>query len=156
MSKEKQIEFIDYEQDRLMFFVNELSLAKRKYDRLFKTFKDAPYMSEGAVFLSDAGREVQFYKDVVEMFDKGYRKQEWISVEERLPEKSRRYLCFCNGYIGVRGFALNLKKIDEYDFYCADYSGWYDYDNEYDYFEVTRVTHWMPLPEPPKMKGGAE
>ena len=80
MSKEKQIEVITYEQDRLYFFVDQVSLAQKKYDRLFKTFKDAPYLSEGAQFLSDAGRELQFYKDVVEMLDKGYRKQsegEW-------------------------------------------------------------------------------
>ena len=80
MSKEKQIEVVTYEQDRLYFFVDQVSLAQKKYDRLFKTFKDAPYLSEGAQFLSDAGRELQFYKDVVEMLDKGYRKQsegEW-------------------------------------------------------------------------------
>ena len=74
MSKE-QIEVITYEQDRLYFFVDQVSLAQKKYDRLFKTFKDAPYLSEGAQFLSDAGRELQFYKDVVEMLDKGCRKQ---------------------------------------------------------------------------------
>lgn len=82
MSKE-QIEVITYEQDRLHFFVDQVSLAQKKYDRLFKTFKDAPYLSEGAQFLSDAGRELQFYKDVVEMLDKGYRKQiegEWEQV----------------------------------------------------------------------------
>lgn len=96
MSKEKQIEFIDYEQDRLMFFVNELSLAQRKYDRLFKTFKDAPYMSEGAVFLSDAGREVQFYKDVVEMLDKGHRKQSEGKWTKHLDEWDCEYAkCSC-------------------------------------------------------------
>lgn len=74
MSKEK-IEVITYKQDRLYFFVDQVSLAQKKYDRLFKTFKDAPYLSEGAQFLSDAGRELQFYKDIVEMLDKGYIKQ---------------------------------------------------------------------------------
>ena len=81
MDKEKQIEVITYEQDRLYFFVDQVSLAQKKYDRLFKTFKDAPYLSEGAQFLSDAGRELQFYKDVVEMFDKGYRKQSENVIE---------------------------------------------------------------------------
>ena len=81
MSEEQQIEVITYEQARLYFFVDQVSLAQKKYDRLFKTFKDAPYLSEGAQFLSDAGRELQFYKDVVEILDKGYRKQsegEWL------------------------------------------------------------------------------
>ena len=152
MSKETQIEFIDYEQDRLMFFVNELSLAQRKYDRLFKTFKDAPYMSEGAVFLSDAGREVQFYKDVVEMLDKGYLKQEWISVEERLPEtegdartwgelkirKSVRVLCACRQKSG---------KVFVKEGYCELWGSKVVWKIP---GTVDSVTHWMPLPEAPK------
>lgn len=98
MSREKQIEIevITYEQDRLYFFVDQVSLAQKKYDRLFKTFKDAPYVSEGAQFLSDASRELQFYKDVVEMFDKGYRKQsegEWIIKGLANPKCSA-----CNSY----------------------------------------------------------
>ena len=53
---------------------------------------------------------------------------EWISVEDRLPEDSGCYL--------VAGELIEL----EIDNYCIDY-GWNDS------FEVT---HWQPLPEPPK------
>lgn len=83
-----KIKVTTYEQDRLYFFVDQVSLAQKKYNRLFKTFKDAPYLSEGARFLSDAGRELQFYKDVVEMLDKGYRKQSDVIDEfaERLKD----------------------------------------------------------------------
>jgi hypothetical protein len=151
MSIEKQIEVITYEQDRLYFFVDQVSLAQKKYDRLFKTFKDAPYLSEGAQFLSDAGRELQFYKDIVEMLDKGYRKQsqpfscghekgEWISVEERLPRVSDKVLCY-------------IKEYDSIDIYA--YTGTDEWDNDR-YCGSTKyigITYWMPLPEPPKMKG---
>lgn len=137
MSREKQIEVITYEQDRLYFFVDQVSLAQKKYDRLFKTFKDAPYLSEGAQFLSDAGRELQFYKDVVEMLDKGHRKQEWISVIDELPEMYIDVLYFDGQSIGV-------------DFICSD-GAWCDEE-----VRSNKVTHWMPLPETPKMKGGAE
>jgi hypothetical protein len=53
-------------------------------------------LSEGAQFLSDAGRELQFYKDVVEMLDKGYRKQsegEWI---ENKKVRSSPYCSICS------------------------------------------------------------
>jgi hypothetical protein len=75
MTEEKQIEVVTYEEERLAFFVTQMQLAKKRYDRIFKTFKDAPYGSEGSVFLSDSGRELNFYGDVVEMLEKGYRKQ---------------------------------------------------------------------------------
>ena len=102
----KQIEVITYEQDRLYFFAEQVSLAQKKYDRLFKTFKDAPYLSEGAQFLSDAGRELQFYKDVVEMFDKGYRKQsegEWIAKDNI---KGRCSIATCSNCGTEKAFSI--------------------------------------------------
>jgi hypothetical protein len=61
------------------------------------------------------------------------RKQsEWISVEERLPERNGRYLTHCN----VEGQSLVCIL-----YYCK-VGG----------FNDGAVTHWMPLPEPP-MKG---
>ena len=65
----------------------------------------------------------------------GYRKQEWISVDERLPEAYEDVLYFNGQSVGV-------------DFICSD-GTWCD--------EVVHgkpITHWMPLPEAPKMKGG--
>lgn len=77
---------------------------------------------------------------------KGYRKQsEWISVDERLPGVSGRYICAVkdkNGHTWtVAGdYSLEMKK-------------WFGLL----FGEIKNtVTHWMPLPEPPKMKGGAE
>lgn len=69
----------------------------------------------------------------------GYMKQsEWISVEDRLPEMYEDVLCYADGH----SFYV--------DFICSD-GKWCD-DESY----TNRVTHWMPLPEPPKMKGGVE
>ena len=67
---------------------------------------------------------------------KGYCKQEWISVDKRLPERNGRYLTHCN----IEGQSLVCIL-----YYCK-VGG----------FNEGTVTHWMPLPEPPKMKGGAE
>lgn len=77
------------------------------------------------------------------LYNAGYRKQsEWISVEERLPKHLEKvlvcdteqkmvtamYIDYGNGN-GDWGTAVRL---------------------------TNKVTHWMPIPEPPKMKGGAE
>jgi hypothetical protein len=66
------------------------------------------------------------------------KQSEWISVEERLPEREGTYLVYT--YKGAIKFG---------DFRCYYAKN----DNpQFDYY----VTHWMPAPEPPKMKGGAE
>ena len=71
----------------------------------------------------------------IELYDKGYRKQEWISVEDRLPKKHETVL------VCSRGENYSVISID-----CLCSSGkWYDQD--------TDVTHWMPLPQPPQEKG---
>jgi hypothetical protein len=79
MSREK-IEVITYEEDRLNYFTELMKKSQKRYKRLFKKFKNAPYLSAESEMLSDAGREAQFHGDVVEMLEKGYRKQsegEW-------------------------------------------------------------------------------
>jgi len=73
------------------------------------------------------------------LYNAGYRKQEWISVDERLPSKSGKYIC-CT----TKGTILIER------FYQLDDGGWFSNHN------FCTVTHWMPLPEAPKMKGGAE
>lgn len=82
------------------------------------------------------------------MFAKGYRKQsEWISVEERLPEDDGA-VCGI-----VRGKHRNVELCDAIELVCyfADEGIWALWDDA----RVTiQVTHWIPLPEPPKMKGG--
>ena len=55
---------------------------------------------------------------------------EWISVEERLPERNGRYLTHCN----IEGQSLVCIL-----YYCK-IGG----------FNEGTVTHWMPLPEPPE------
>ena len=70
------------------------------------------------------------------IYNAGYRKQEWISVEERLPEREGKYL----GYT-IKGTIA----ICNYQSYFITKEGALS-KPQFDYW----VTHWMPLPEPPK------
>lgn len=64
-------------------------------------------------------------------------KGKWISVEERLPDKQARFLIVDKD--GQMNTALYTPQF-----------GWFSG------VRIKDITHWMPLPEPPKMKGGAE
>lgn len=78
------------------------------------------------------------------IYTAGYRRQEWISVEERLPEDGGEALIY-GDKVGIYTAYYDL----DYGFY-----GFGDPD-ECSCIDNSDVTHWMPLPEPPK-KGGAE
>lgn len=70
------------------------------------------------------------------LYNADYRKQRgWISVDERLPERQGTYLVHT-----VKGAI----KFGEFRSYLVND------EPQFDYF----VTHWMPLPEPPQVKGG--
>lgn len=73
------------------------------------------------------------------LYNTDYRKQsEWISIEERLPENEERVLVYINS-------KLYGKTLDT-DRYLRDSGSWARWNNH--------VTHWQPLPEAPKTKGG--
>lgn len=98
---------------------------------------------------------------------------EWISINEKLPSESKDVLCLTKLLNGKRKqFVGNYTKGHEIEFWEDDYDGEYDpieeqygklflkpgwYELEetpggnYDEVWMKReVTHWMPLPEPPK------
>ena len=86
------------------------------------------------------------------LYNAGYRKQEWISVEERLPtveENENGLVGIVNGYNGKVRFTDAIIFVD----YCFEEKEWWSQD--YDLTDC-KVEYWMPLPEAPKMKGGAE
>ena len=73
--------------------------------------------------------------------DAGYRKQEWVDVNERLPKTQGRVLVYVvlNAINRVHETMLDTDRVVD--------GRWVRWG--------TSVSHWMPLPEPPKMKGGA-
>ena len=77
------------------------------------------------------------HRDGVTMYDvadhliaHGITVQEWTSVKDRLPEKPMKCLVYT--------------KRGEYGGYEITYY------NEGFYLQYANVTHWMPLPQPPK------
>lgn len=69
-------------------------------------------------------------------------KTEWISVKDRLPKYNEVVLVYDNWLPSLEPY-LNTSNYNEKD------GLWYDYlGDENKYSE--NVTHWMPLPKPPK------
>lgn len=79
-------------------------------------------------------------------YEKGYadgllhQKDEWISVDERLPEEEGNTVLYYDG-----------TNVDA----CLFYFGHFHTIDLYESDRIDGVTHWMPLPTPPMMKGGA-
>lgn len=71
---------------------------------------------------------------------------EWISVEDRLPEqlKSRQTI----GRNGQYGKVLTSKDVLVTNGKSREVS--YIYLGAWQIGEIEEITHWMPLPEPPK------
>lgn len=80
----------------------------------------------------------------IDLYNAGYRKQEWISVDERLPEEGGAYL------IVVKE---KYESEKEWRYHVDVASFTFDWDcifHDWDEGQGIHITHWMPLPPPPK------
>ena len=70
----------------------------------------------------------------------GVTVQEWISVKDRLPEKHDRFIC-------TYKFNSNseMQFVGVLDYYASDQCPHWQHESA-----GVIVTHWMPLPKPPK------
>ena len=78
----------------------------------------------------------------------GVTVQEWISVDDRLPDKDGCYIvtardegCSCGDGIWYDTVVI------EAEYYKGEWS-WNENGTEYDITDL--VTHWQPMPNPPK------
>ena len=111
------------------------------YDELIKNLRneanEAPALSSIGYFLmrqaadaiEELGVVVRTQKSVLDKFPR------WIPVSERLPENGEYVLCFCRANI-----VCVLRRDKDGDWY----------ENPTHVYMSGFVTHWMPLPEPPK------
>lgn len=69
------------------------------------------------------------------------KKAAWVSVRDRLPEKGEYVLVYANAkYIDSEKVCIDKLEDGEKTAVWMHTHGWFE------------VTHWMPLPEPPKEK----
>ncbi len=89
-------------------------------------------LSEAADALEELQRAVNFHKFNSEFWEDKYNSladEKWIPVTERLPEEDGFTLIFtAHGHAGV----------------CYFTNGWWGG------YGMDGITHWMPLPQPPK------
>ena len=147
MSREKQIESTDW----LTRGISKEQLEREKQEAIMS----ADLVSCHTEFATGVGEIYTDYEATAQkLIAKGWSKQsEWISVDERLPElesarsdgyhrpRSVRVLCVCeqrSGKVFVKEgyYELFGKTV------CWRIPG-----------SIDSITHWMPLPEAPKMKG---
>ena len=76
----------------------------------------------------------------------------WISVEERLPEPNTTVLLIAHGWEPQLVYIGKLEKVESEKSWLTGLvskaSEWTVYG--FSYLKEPIVTHWMPLPEPPK------
>lgn len=80
-------------------------------------------------------------------------REEWISVDERLPDCEQGAESEAVLFITKQGFMYTGY------FGCGGiYHDRYfrEYKNSTEGYDISNVTHWMPLPEPPQTEGGAK
>ena len=69
-------------------------------------------------------------------------KNQWIPVTERLPEVGKKVLVFAYGHDVL---TARMQKRTEYGYPMFECNGTF-----FEIAKLGRITHWMPLPEPPK------
>ena len=76
--------------------------------------------------------------DVMDIISHGVTVQEWISVNDRLPENNQWALCF-----------MKDKSFGTFRVLQWNYIDW-QWNDGNERWKEKDVTHWMPLPEIPK------
>ena len=88
------------------------------------------------------GSALRDVESIVDGFPTIEAEPKWISVKERLPDNDRMVIGYtpCDGYMFV-GYYVEDRNWKQWYIVTAMRSTKY---------MTKRVTHWMPLPEPPK------
>lgn len=131
-----ELKSITYEESRAEHFKALMKKMERKIDywqyRGRYSLERPSILSRSHHECSEAGMQYNFYNDALVAFE---NQPKWISVEERLPETGLFVICCAKGYLPRIG------------------TGWYDSNLKIwhlDFASYHPVTHWMPLPKPPK------
>ena len=135
------------------------------YNDLVKRLRDAAKMSEALAVLlphSEGNAVAKLHRDAADAIEtmcemvatahgelanviQSYEesKPRWIPVTERFPEKTNHYLV----YIECKCDGIFMSAWVQVAWFCEKF--YWEHVQGDDVFKET-VTHWMPLPEPPK------
>ena len=82
----------------------------------------------------------------------GVTVQEWISVNDRLPDDEQEVLVIAHGWDGRLVYVGSHKRVEAQKSWLtgitnksSEWSLW-----GWSYLREPMVTHWMPIPQPPK------
>ena len=82
------------------------------------------------------------------LIDNGVTVREWISVKDRLPDKDGCYIVTaCDEWCSCGEGIWYDTVVIEAEHYKGEWS-WNENGTEYDITDL--VTHWQPMPQPPK------
>ena len=135
------------------------------YDELVKTLRE-PCPHENCVLSQQAAdaieelqKKVQEWQEEACKWNNEYfalrdSMPRWISVKERLPEKDGDYLVWVcleedvgEPFCGIFPFDANVPDFGRWEeYYDPETYGW----SGSEFLPIAGVTHWMPLPTPPK------
>ena len=103
-------------------------------EKLVEIVKKAAYSS-----LPSNTEDFHLNMFVANLLSHGVTVQEWISVKDKLPDYFTSVLVWCPGNKCIYAAYRNTRQ------------EWYTFDDTIaGHVVVNMVTHWMPLPEPPK------
>lgn len=91
-------------------------------------------VNDAADAIEDLQKLTDAQLDIIKQYQVYLTKQHWISVTERLPQEREWVLCQCRAKIRM---VLRLQN------------GYWHQDSRHEFMSGF-VTHWMPLPAPPK------
>lgn len=125
----------------------------RDYEELVKALRDEDNCNV-LDYIDDAADAIEELCDGVKLYKEAYinehderieeiKRHKWISVEERLPESERKTYWV---YTNAGGQHECRWTNNRFGLRVSDKWGW----SVFDIPQYTVVTHWMPLPEPPK------
>lgn len=107
----------------------------------------SPFAGNEKLFVVDDNVEQAEY-----LIEHGVTVQEWISVEDRLPSDEQDVLVIAHGWGGRLVYVGSHKRVEAQK---SCLTGITNKSSEWllwgwSYLKEPMVTHWMPLPQPPK------
>lgn len=103
-------------------------------------------LADGCVaYFSSTNTEKRYYEFAAEyLLANGVTVRKWIPVTERLPEDEKPVLAYY-GYNNDGDYGLAMMFIGTLSYFCFEANPHWQHAST-----GLVVTHWMPLPEPPK------